>query len=247
MKALVVDGEELFRLSLKEVISVAGNFQEVIAAGSEHEFLTKTASHDDLSLIVIHLGTLNGEGGTCLKLVRQLYPNAALVTVTDDSIRSPAEASGAVTINRGARISQMVSAIRRALKLPIDSALALAGRTARPDVRSALNPNPFQGGRAATKMAEPFDPSRLSFRQRQILAMAADGLPNKEIAASLSIAEGTVKAHMHAIFKVLGVSNRTQAVIKYGATGRSATSVEDDTSKRIDNRWDVGSTATALA
>jgi DNA-binding NarL/FixJ family response regulator len=64
------------------------------------------------------------------------------------------------------------------------------------------------------------DLSRLSFRQKQILAMAADGLPNKEIAARLGIAEGTVKAHMHAIFKVLDVSNRTQAVIKYSAINR---------------------------
>ena len=61
----------------------------------------------------------------------------------------------------------------------------------------------------------------LSYRQKQILSMAADGLPNKEIAARLSIAEGTVKAHMHAIFKVLGVSNRTQAVIRYGAVGNA--------------------------
>ena len=66
------------------------------------------------------------------------------------------------------------------------------------------------------------DLGRLSYRQKQILSMAADGLPNKEIAARLSIAEGTVKAHMHAIFKVLGVSNRTQAVIRYGAAGNAS-------------------------
>ena len=42
-----------------------------------------------------------------------------------------------------------------------------------------------------------------------------------EIAEARGTAEGTVKAHMHAIFKVLGVSNRTQAVIRYGATGQN--------------------------
>ena len=55
----------------------------------------------------------------------------------------------------------------------------------------------------------------LSRRQREIINMVADGLANKEIAARLGIAEGTVKAHMHAVFKALGVTNRTQAVVLY--------------------------------
>lgn len=241
MKALVVDGEELFRLSLKEVISVACSFKEVIAAGSEHEFLTKTASNEDLSLVVIHPGSLHGEGATCMKLVRRLYPNAPVVTVLDGAERPPSDLPGAICVNRSAKVSQVVSAIRRAMKLPIDSVAAVAGRTARPDVLSAMD-GVAPAHSAYETDAEPIDLSRLSFRQRQILAMAADGLPNKEIAARLSIAEGTVKAHMHAIFKVLGVSNRTQAVIRYGAAGRPPAPAADATPRRIIGTWNTQST-----
>lgn len=219
MKALVVDGEELFRISLKEVVSLAGNFEEVLDAGSEHEFLTKTANYEDLALVVVHPDTLTKEGGNCLKLVRRLYPDAAIVIINDDNMGpGPQDYNGEISINRSAKVSQVIGAIRRALKLPMDGVSSIAARGARPDARAALAAE--LAGQEQEMGAKNLDISRLSLRQQQILAMASDGLPNKEIAARLSIAEGTVKAHMHAIFKVLGVSNRTQAVIRYGAVAR---------------------------
>ncbi|SDE70245.1 response regulator transcription factor [Kordiimonas lacus] len=224
MKALIVDGEELLRLSLKEVILVSSNFQEIVEAASEHEFLAKTANHDDIALIIAHPGSLGGEGRDCMKLVRRLYPDAAVVTIMDRDGQRTTDCAGAVAVERGASVAEMVTAIRRALKLPLDGFGAVASRPAAPNVRAALEggmdrPQASHAGRPT--VADSVDLGRLSYRQKQILAMAADGLPNKEIAARLDIAEGTVKAHMHAIFKVLGVSNRTQAVIRYGAVGRA--------------------------
>ncbi len=222
MKALIVDGEELFRLSLKEVILVSSNFQEIMEANSEHEFLAKTANHDDLSLIVVHPSSLGNEGTDCLKLVRRLYPNAAIVTVLDHDSQRVLDTQGSITVLRSASVSQMITAIRRALKLPLDGYGSIASRPASPNVRGALESENvgYQQPAPQQRLDEGVDLGRLSYRQKQILAMAADGLPNKEIAARLTIAEGTVKAHMHAIFKVLGVSNRTQAVIRYGAASR---------------------------
>jgi len=221
MKALIVDGEELLRLSLREVILVSGNFQEIMEASSEHEFLAKTANHDDLSLIIVHPGSLGSDGPDCMKLVRRLYPDAAVVTILDRESQRTHDCAGAIAVERGASVAEMVTAIRRALKLPLDGFGAVASRPSAPNVRGALESGMGRAPAPRHTVADSVDLSRLSYRQKQILAMAADGLPNKEIAARLSIAEGTVKAHMHAIFKVLGVSNRTQAVIRYGAVGRA--------------------------
>ena len=52
----------------------------------------------------------------------------------------------------------------------------------------------------------------------------AKGYSNKEIARTLNLAEGTVKLHVTALLKALGVSNRTQAVIKATAMGLTSTS-----------------------
>lgn len=51
----------------------------------------------------------------------------------------------------------------------------------------------------------------LSERQRQVLTLLADGLPNKMIARKLNISENTVRAHVAGILKALGVRNRTEA------------------------------------
>lgn len=228
MKALIVDGEELFRLSMKEVVSVAASFDSILEAGNEHEFLSATARERDLGLVVLHPSSLaTSQSGTTYQwqdLVRRLYPNCAIVTVHDEETATAQDGEQTVNVPRAARVGQMVRAVRRALKLPLEGFGSVSERPGRPDVRAALKGE--DGEHAAysdTQLATDVELERLSHRQRQILTMAADGLPNKEIAARLGIAEGTVKAHMHAIFKVLGVSNRTQAVLRFGAGGRPRT------------------------
>jgi ATP/maltotriose-dependent transcriptional regulator MalT len=52
----------------------------------------------------------------------------------------------------------------------------------------------------------------LTGRERDVLALVADGLPNRDVAARLGISEHTVKFHLASLFGKLGVSTRTQAV-----------------------------------
>ena len=65
---------------------------------------------------------------------------------------------------------------------------------------------------------------RLTRREAQVLEALARGLTNNEIAAELSITPGTVKDHLSAIYRKLGVANRTQAFIHH----RSSTSWTDE-------------------
>ncbi|HET9269760.1 MAG TPA: response regulator transcription factor [Vicinamibacterales bacterium] len=55
-------------------------------------------------------------------------------------------------------------------------------------------------------------PEPLTPRERQVLALLAEGLPNKGIASALDISDQTVKFHVAAIIGKLGASNRTDAV-----------------------------------
>jgi DNA-binding NarL/FixJ family response regulator len=61
--------------------------------------------------------------------------------------------------------------------------------------------------------AEARPPSELSERESQVLALVADGLPNKLIARQLEISEKTVKAHLTKVFHAIGVTDRTQAAL----------------------------------
>jgi two-component system, NarL family, nitrate/nitrite response regulator NarL len=56
--------------------------------------------------------------------------------------------------------------------------------------------------------------AELSEREQQVVALVREGLSNKIIAQELSVTEGTVKAHLHAIFVKLGLQSRSALIIK---------------------------------
>ena len=65
-------------------------------------------------------------------------------------------------------------------------------------------------GRPAREYAAPVE--ALTAREHDVLALVADGLSNRDIAARLAISDHTVKFHLASIFGKLGVSTRTEAV-----------------------------------
>jgi DNA-binding NarL/FixJ family response regulator len=71
-------------------------------------------------------------------------------------------------------------------------------------------------------MADSNNPDRLSARESEILALLAEGLPNKQIGDRLNISSSTVRTHLMHIYKKLNVHCRTEAAAKYlRATPRS--------------------------
>ena len=69
--------------------------------------------------------------------------------------------------------------------------------------------------------AEQHSDPELTPREREVLALLADGLPNKLIARRLDISEKTVKAHLTNIFQRIGVTDRTQAALWAQKNARS--------------------------
>ena len=59
----------------------------------------------------------------------------------------------------------------------------------------------------------------LTGRQREVLALLAQGKSNKQICRALGLAEATVKVHVTAVLKALGVTSRTQAVVAINRLG----------------------------
>lgn len=71
----------------------------------------------------------------------------------------------------------------------------------------------------AGELAKPRPNNALSARERQLVALVAQGLRNREIAREMGVTEGTVKVYLHAIFDKLGVANRTELAIRAAGTG----------------------------
>lgn len=91
-----------------------------------------------------------------------------------------------------------------------------------PALRLVLSGGVYLPLHAIKHYSQPFDHAStetriqklLSARQWEILEHALNGTPNKLIARELSIAEGTVKAHLSKIYQLIGVRNRTEAVFE---------------------------------
>jgi DNA-binding NarL/FixJ family response regulator len=108
-------------------------------------------------------------------------------------------------------------------------------------LKDAASGDVAEGIRAAARGESPLDPraartilnaraepdplGALSDREREVLALLGEGLPNKLIARRLEITEKTVKSHVTRIFRELGVSDRTQAALwveRHGAWPRAS-------------------------
>ncbi len=83
----------------------------------------------------------------------------------------------------------------------------------------ALDPGTAATLLPAGGQAQPPPPGELTPREREVLQLLAEGLPNKSIASHLNISEHTVKFHVNAIMTKLGAQSRTDAVMRATRAG----------------------------
>lgn len=207
-QALIVDGYALFRASVRDILHATGFFSDILEAANSGEFISSAASDNSVSLAVIHPRSIGLSETDCLNLTGRVMKNTHILLFRDGEtpIASSANDPRVTILPRAANCDDVTKAVE-AIKTTAALAPAVTHRTAR-----TQNPAPVGSDIARN----------LSYRQRQVMAMVAEGLANKEIAHRLGIAEGTVKAHIHAVFRALGVTNRTQAVIRFGSALRMA-------------------------
>jgi DNA-binding CsgD family transcriptional regulator len=75
-------------------------------------------------------------------------------------------------------------------------------------------------GRFGSASRTPKSPQRLTPRQEQILHLLAKGFYYKEIGTELGISPFTVRAHLHTVYRKLGVKSRARAVVKFNESTR---------------------------
>jgi DNA-binding NarL/FixJ family response regulator len=148
-------------------------------------------------------------GPDSIRAVRETYPNLHFAAVTGLEDRSVAlqiiDAGANGYILKSAPEDEILRAVQR----------VMAGETYLPSVLP--NAPDAKGGWTPPELslkAEKVADLPLTHRQRDVISQLANGLSNKEIARQLGLAEGTVKVHLAAIFRVLAARNRTDAVLK---------------------------------
>lgn len=210
--ALIADDDEFFRMALSTILTSKLQFTEVVQAASLDEAVEKLSGRGDISLALFDLGMPGMESPASLRAVRDCFKTLLVAVVSSSknrqNILSALEAGVHGYVPKGLGVVQLA----RALQLIVDGVIYVP-----PSI--AILPPAAQDQPAASR--EPVSTSRsalatLTPRQRGVLALLVEGKSNKAIARNLDLGEGTVKVHMAALFRSLGVNTRTAAAVAGG-------------------------------
>ncbi|MRD47047.1 response regulator transcription factor [Caenimonas koreensis] len=210
---LVVDDHPLFRRALVGLVQESPACGEVLAASSAEEGLQRLRE-SKVDLILLDLGLPGAAGVDAISLFRRTS-NANIVVVSASEHRqeiAAATKAGAIAVvSKSVSMETLKDVVHRALTdtLPEQKWIRPVGSLVLGD------------GVGRT----------LTVRQQEIATLLMEGHSNKEIGMRLSLAEITVKTHLTAIFRLLGVVNRTQAVVairRLGIDYSAGTSVAHD-------------------
>ena len=213
MKILVADDHALFRAGLRYLLERLDDESPAITeAGSRADLSAKLQDENNYDLILIDLLM---PGMESFSRVGQICKQAGASPVVVVSVCERAvdvhraiKAGAAGYVPKSSNPDVMINALKLVLSGGIyipPNVLSLPGEREGLD---NLVANTFRDDGATV--------SRLTARQREVMALLAQGKSNKEIAGDLGLAAGTVKIHISNIFKALNVRNRTQAVIAAG-------------------------------
>jgi DNA-binding NarL/FixJ family response regulator len=210
VKILVVDDHALIREALRGILKELKGDVSVLEASDCRQAMQLVAEHTDLKLILLDLNLPDREGFSVLAELRDRYPAISVVVLSGQHDRSSVVKAldlGALGfIPKSGQSEVMLSALQ----------LVFAGGIyIPPEILGREEPSAAPPQAAKPSNRPHVSPADLGLtgRQLDVLALMMQGKSNKAICRVLNLAEPTVKNHVTAILKALGVSNRTEAVI----------------------------------
>lgn len=223
-RALISDDDEFFRVALSSVLREQNVFSEVIETSSFDEALDQLSSVGTVDIGLFDLNMSGMENWLDLSTLRAEFPEMRLVVVTAsrkrEDILKALEIGAHGFIYKGLGVCEL----RRAVKLICDGQVYVPpflpetnGPTPNDVTANPLGageapilPSPYTNA-ATTILSDGTRQLQCSPRQREVLDLLLAGLSNKGMARALNLSEGTIKFHMAAIMRLLGVNSRVAA------------------------------------
>lgn len=207
IRILLVDDQTMFRDGLRVLLSSQSDFEIAGEASNGEEALKKAAAlHPHVVLMDLRMPVLDGAAAT--RRLRAAQPECRVIVLTtfdeDEAVFDGLRAGAIGYLLKDAPTEKLYEAIRAAARgesfIQPSVAVKLVAEFARLSEQAPA---------WAAGLAEPLSP-----RELEILRLLAAGDTNREIAAKLVLAEGTVKNHVTNILGKLGVSDRTSAAMR---------------------------------
>lgn len=201
----LVDDQTLVRQGIRSLLDLAGDIDIAAECVDGVEAVRMIPEvKPDVVLLDLRMPVMNGLDVLKTLAERdQLPPTIILTTFDDDQLVLAGIKAGARGyLLKDVSLEQLVEAVKK---------VAAGGSLVAPTVTQRL----LSGVERIHNQFNSLDrPDPLTERETEILRLMSGGFSNKEIAQSLSVAEGTVKNHVSNILSKLGVRDRTRAVLK---------------------------------
>jgi DNA-binding NarL/FixJ family response regulator len=205
IRVAIVDDQTLVRRGIRSLLELAADIEVVAEAADGEEALAVIGrTHPDVVLLDVRMPRRSGVD--VLRDLQQLAdaPPAILLTTFDDdeALLDGVKAGAKGYLLKDVSLEVLTEAVHT----------VAAGGTV---IRPAVTEHVLRGLRHTRRDFDALSPpDPLTKREVEILRLMAGGYSNKEIAAALGTAEGTVKNHASSILSKLGVRDRTRAVLK---------------------------------
>jgi len=201
-RIIVADDHPLFREALQQALAPMMPGVSFIEAESFESLQVAVGDCEDADLVLLDLEMPGAQGFSVLAWLRTHYPAlpVVLVSATSDAgvMRRAVDFGASGFIPKSSPVETISEAI----------AAVLEGEIWLPEVALALDDSALSEHEELARRVASLTP-----QQFRVLDMLAEGLLNKQIAAELQVSEATIKAHVTAIFRKLGVRSRTQAAV----------------------------------
>jgi DNA-binding NarL/FixJ family response regulator len=204
IKAVIADDHPLFRAALRQALGATLQ-GEVRDAGNFDQLIEILEQEPQVELVLMDLNMPGNQGLTGLTAVRNQFPDVQVMIVSANEqlnvIERAMSFGASAYVPKSAPLSDIIQAVETVLGgdnwLPphLGNSLAEQNHPLNRDFAHRL--------------------SQLTPQQFKVLRCIADGLLNKQIAYEMDVQESTIKQHVSAILRKLGVINRTQAGVLF--------------------------------
>lgn len=204
VRVVVVDDDAMVCEFLRVILSSSGQIAVAAVAHDGNAAIAAATRHEP-DVVLMDLRMPGTDGVTATARIRALPDPPAVVAMTtldsDEHVLAAVDAGATGFLLKTTPPDRMV---------PLVIAAATGASVFSPEAVQRLR------NRRAAEPAERADPEldALGEREREVLALVAEGLSNADIAGRLYLSEGTVKGHVSRLMTLLGCANRTQLALR---------------------------------
>lgn len=214
IRILIADDQELIRQSLQIVLGLEHDFEVIGTAGNGREVI-RFVKKQKPDVILMDIRMPEMDGVVCTKVLKEQYPEIKIVILTtfddDEYVFNALKYGASGYLLKGASTRELAEAIRKVYNGTAMINGDIASKVVKLFSRMAQTNLTIQVDKQQTESLKPME--------MQMVALIGRGMSNKEIAAKLSLSEGTVRNSISVMLSKLSLRDRTQVAIWAVQTG----------------------------